>query len=140
MWKKHIYIRAKNGKLGTLYFAHSETVRPLLALLGLYNDSKTPTADNYAEQKNRQNTCIKSGHFALTNVLCLYRSYRTSIISSMSANLAFVLYDCEGGDDGGVVQKLLTLHQEKPVIPAGCDEELCDWNQFQNAYQVEKLC
>ena len=39
----------------TLYFAHSETVLPFLALLGLNKDGYALTSDNYQEAMSRYN-------------------------------------------------------------------------------------
>jgi len=105
-----------DGKVGTFYFSHSEAVLPLLALIGLYEDGDLkPTAGNYEEEMGRK--------------------YRTSKIVSMSANLAFVAFDCQGEE-----RKVLTLHQEEPVVPRVCDGELCDWAQFQEAYREAIDC
>jgi len=43
-----------------------------------------------------------------------------------------VLFECEEG-----AKKVLTLHQETPVKLELCDDLLCDWNQFLQAYQVQ---
>lgn len=65
----------KNGKFhGVFRFAHTGTVTPLLTMLGLYNDSVPPRADNFDQQSNRK--------------------LRFSRVVPMSANVAFVLYDC----------------------------------------------
>lgn len=65
----------KNGKPhGIFRFAHTGTVIPLFTMLGLYNDSVPPRADNFNEQANR--------------------TFRISDVVPMSANVAFVLYNC----------------------------------------------
>lgn len=66
----------KKGKpRGIFRFAHTGTVIPLLTMLGLYNDSVPPRADNFNEQANR--------------------AFRISDVVPMSANVAFVFYNCK---------------------------------------------
>lgn len=66
----------KQGKPhGIFRFAHTGTVIPLLTMLGLYNDSVAPRADNFNQQANR--------------------TFRVSDVVPMSANVAFVLYKCK---------------------------------------------
>lgn len=60
---------------GIFRFAHTGTVIPLLTMLGLYNDSVPPRADNFNQQANR--------------------TFRFSDVVPMSANVAFVLYKCK---------------------------------------------
>ncbi len=99
-----------NRRLGTFYFSHSEALLPFLGLLGLYRDEDVPTHDNFADMRERY--------------------YRTSLIGSFSAGVAFVLFDCQGE------QKVLTLHQEVPVQLPKCSDLLCDWEQFNTQFQV----
>lgn len=66
----------KQGKPhGIFRFAHTGTVIPLLTMLGLYNDSVPPRADNFDQQGNR--------------------AFRVSDVVPMSGNVAFVLYKCK---------------------------------------------
>jgi len=66
----------KQGKPhGIFRFAHTGTVIPLLTMLGLYNDSVPPRADNFNQQANR--------------------TFRVSDVVPMSANVALVLYKCK---------------------------------------------
>eukprot|EP00128_Syssomonas_multiformis_P013404 Colp12_sorted_trinity150504_noHs@9509 len=58
-----------------LRFAHAETLLPLVALLGLYEENVTLTADNYNEAIHQ-------------------RVFRSREIAPFSANLAFALYNC----------------------------------------------
>lgn len=62
---------------GIFRFAHTGTVIPLFTMLGLYNDSVPPRADNFDQQANR--------------------AFRISDVVPMSANVAFVLYNCKHG-------------------------------------------
>ena len=55
---------------------------------------------------------------------------RTSKIGSFTNNVGMVLFDCDG------TNKILTLHQEKPVKLELCDELLCDFDQFLDIYKV----
>ena len=66
----------KQGKPhGIFRFAHTGTLIPLLTMLGLYNDSVPPRADNFNQQANR--------------------TFRVSELVPMSGNVAFVLYKCK---------------------------------------------
>ena len=60
---------------GVFRFAHTGTVIPLLTMLGLYNDSVPPRADNFDQQADRK--------------------FRVSDIVPMGGNVAFVLYKCK---------------------------------------------
>ena len=59
---------------GVFRFAHTGTVIPLLTMLGLYNDTPPPRADNFDQQANR--------------------TFRISDVVPMAGNVAFVLYNC----------------------------------------------
>lgn len=100
---------------GTFYFTHSEAVLPFVSLLGLYKDNEGPRHDNFEAMRDRK--------------------YRTSKIGSFTNNVGMVLFECEEG-----AKKVLTLHQETPVKLELCDDLLCDWNQFLQAYQEDISC
>lgn len=58
------------------YFAHAETVLPVLAALGLFNDSVPLLASNFDRHRAS-------------------RSFRSSYIASFACNVALVLYRCQ---------------------------------------------
>ena len=60
-------------------------------------------------------------------------NFRTSKIGPFTNNVAMVLYKCDQG------QKVLTLHQEYPVKLDACDDLLCDWDTFLDAYKVNNF-
>ncbi|CAG9114499.1 unnamed protein product [Plutella xylostella] len=81
----------------TFLFAHSGTLLKLLSHMQLYKPREHLRGDR----------------------MDLGRPWRMSKIDSFGANLAFVLFRCKDGD------KVLTLHQERPVQLPMCDSELC---------------
>ncbi|KAK3930957.1 Multiple inositol polyphosphate phosphatase 1 [Frankliniella fusca] len=104
-------------KKAVLYFSHSGTVLKMLAHLGLYRDPKPLRASNFP--------------YMLQN-----RQWRVSQISSFASNIAFVLYKC--GSEANSEEKILTLHQERPVRLAGCppEEDLCSLETFKKVFSM----
>ncbi|CAH1401394.1 unnamed protein product [Nezara viridula] len=91
----------KAGPKAIFYFTHSGTLLKTLSHIGLYKDDFKLTHD--IDLKLRQK-----------------RNWNVSKMNSFGNNLIFVLFSCEDGE------KLLSLHQERPVILSGCPkEELC---------------
>ena len=80
---------------GVFRFAHTGTVIPLLTMLGLYNDSVPPRADNFDQQANR--------------------AFRVSDIVPMAVNVAFVLYNCkyEGAKNDSIEERRCKGHCQK---------------------------
>lgn len=64
---------------GVFRFAHTGTVIPLLAMLGLFKDSVPLSASNFHAQR--------------------LRKFRVANMVPMSGNVAFVLYDCRGKNE-----------------------------------------
>lgn len=92
-----------SGPLGAearaaLSFSHSGTLLKMLAHLGLYRDPLPLRHDAPARGEERAR-----------------RLWRVSQIDAFATNLAFVLFKCSGGE-----QRVLTLHQERPVTLPGC--------------------
>lgn len=98
-----------------LRFGHAETVMPLLALLGLYKDANKLSST--------------WGDSAILN-----RKWRTSNISSLATNVAFVLYVCK--DSKGLKSPYVEiLHDENIVYLPGCNKQrLCPANKFKSIY------
>ena len=67
--------------MGIFRFGHSESLIPLLSILGLYKDTEDLQADNFANKKDRK--------------------FRASLISPFAANLAFILHKCDSHEDQG---------------------------------------
>jgi multiple inositol-polyphosphate phosphatase/2,3-bisphosphoglycerate 3-phosphatase len=82
-------INGSQYKKGLFYFAHAETVVPLLDILGLFNDLHRLTASNFAQQDDR--------------------SYKTGHISPFAANVGFVQYSCD----------VDAIEKNSSVIPEG---------------------
>ncbi|XP_077302918.1 multiple inositol polyphosphate phosphatase 2 isoform X2 [Arctopsyche grandis] len=87
----------KNSYSSTFQYSHSGTILKILSYFGLYN------TDGVLKSNNRDPN----------------RSWRTSYIDSFASNIGFILYRC------GDVDKVLVLHQERPVRLPECEEELC---------------
>ena len=120
-------------------FGHSETLLPLLCLLGLYKDDVPLRADNFAQQKTRQ--------------------FRAGYISPFTANLDFILLKCASGsqtlDENNNYPevssefKILLLHNERPVKFPCCpgNDVVCPYNVVRDYYarwvdgcQFDELC
>lgn len=100
-----------------LRFGHAETVMPLLALLGLYKDDE------------------KLDH-GWAEASIVDRKWRTSYISSLATNVAFVLYMCE--DNVTSVRKPFVelLHDENIVyLPQCSNKRLCPLYTFKDIYK-----
>ena len=52
-------------------------------------------------------------------------------MSNKGTNVAFVLYECDGGNSHVVK----VLQSEREVIVAGCTDIYCPFEQFQAAYR-----
>jgi multiple inositol-polyphosphate phosphatase/2,3-bisphosphoglycerate 3-phosphatase len=94
-----------------LRFAHAETILPLYAVLGLYKDNFTLTANLTQDQ-------IDS------------RVWTTSVIAPFAGNLAFSLYSCGGSD----YKIKLTTNEVETQMP-GCGGEMyCPYTTFKSIY------
>eukprot|EP00727_Mastigamoeba_balamuthi_P007501 m51a1_g3371 hypothetical protein (417) ;mRNA; f:460301-461722 len=87
-----------------LMFAHAETMLPLKALLGMHKDAQPLTASWTEEQRNA-------------------RHWRTSTISTMATNLAFVVAKCESGVHQVQLIESETLVNFPGVL--GCEDNWC---------------
>ncbi|KAJ8248365.1 hypothetical protein GJAV_G00241230 [Gymnothorax javanicus] len=93
----------------TVQMGHSNTLLPLLTLLGFFRDDLPLLASNYASQCGR--------------------TFRTSRILPYSANLVFVLYDCT---DGLRIQALLN---EKPLCFPNITQQAPLYHTVKQSYQ-----
>ena len=106
-------------------FGHSETLLPLLCLLGLYKDDVPLRADNFAQQKNRQ--------------------FKAGFLSPFTANLDFVIFKCDGNpqtldennnfpETAGDI-KIMLLHNERHVaFPCCSGEVVCPYEVVRDYY------
>lgn len=105
-----------------LRFAHSSTVVPLAAVFGLYKDGQDLRHDSPQDFIDN-------------------RKFRTSNISTMGTNFAFVLYEC-GEDD----YQVKVLQNEKEMVIAGCPGVYCPLKTLLSAYdfyintEFDELC
>ena len=102
-----------NRPKGTFYFSHSVALLPTLSLLGLFKDSDSLRHDNFEQMRYD-------------------REYRTSFIGSFSSSLALILFSCKDEPN----ERIMAIHQERPVQLDKCQNLLCGFDEFQNAYLV----
>ena len=123
-------------KTGIFKFGHSESLVPLMSLLGLFKDDKEFRADNFNEMGSRK--------------------FRATRISPFSANIAFILHKCDNDFNGSEVDeeskmsqqyKLQLILNERPETFPFCDDELCPYSTVRQTYQkyidkcdIDKLC
>ena len=108
---------------GQFAFGHAETVGPLMAALGLFNDSEPLRADNFAKHADRK--------------------FKTSEILPFSANVMFVLYECVPDDQhqtryfstNNFFLKLY-VNEVARQIP-GCEELHCPYRTVRDWYQAQ---
>ncbi|ESO02269.1 hypothetical protein HELRODRAFT_161517 [Helobdella robusta] len=98
---------------GVFYFAHAETLLPVMCLMGLFKDDEPLRHDNYERMRTRL--------------------FRTSFICSFAANIMIVLYDCNK------IYKVQVLHNEKAIrLPPPLqpdDKLLYSYSDFKNHYK-----
>ena len=102
---------------GIFRFAHSETLRPLFTMLGLFNESIPLRADNFEKQAGRQ--------------------FSTSHNTPLASNAAFVLYECSGKEF-----KVQFMINEAPVgLPCCYGNSTCSLTKFLSCYEpIGKRC
>ncbi len=106
-----------------LLFTHQEDVFPILTMLGIgQNDNNFNFSGILTENKNR--------------------TFKTSALIPMNANLAFVLYNCDSSASPSLPTFLLRVfHNEKLVKVNGCDSVDCDLKNFLNYYSFfKRIC
>lgn len=101
----------KEEDVVSFMFGHAETVIPLLSLMGLYKDQQHWRHDTPKEEREQ-------------------RTFKTSKISPFSANVAILLYRCEGAESEPHIR---VLHNEKDVTVPGCSDTMCPWAEFKQA-------
>ena len=109
-------------------FGHTETMLPLLSLLGLFKDHESLRADNYYMQQGRL--------------------FRTSQIAPFSTNIFFVLYACKNTTDtynndalknftkkkDFSEYKVQLLFKERPVDIPACGHSICSYSDIRHYY------
>ncbi|BFZ18121.1 hypothetical protein BsWGS_21160 [Bradybaena similaris] len=119
--------------VGQFAFGHAETLGPLYAALGLFNDSQPIRADNYDHHSQRL--------------------FRTSHILPFSGNILFVLYECvldEFSEEDEIEEAdyyIKMFVNEEPKLIPGCEELHCPYNEVRDYYHdlieqcdFKKLC
>lgn len=98
--------------LGDLRFGHSDTMDPFYSSIGLFKDSIPPRADNFLTMRNRV--------------------FYESKITTFSAHVAFILYNCGGSGPHNYKLKMM-VNGEVMRIP-GCDSDLCPYLKVRDLY------
>ena len=62
----------------------------------------------------------------------IFRKYRVSYMDPFASNVGFLLLDCVEEP----MERIMLLHQERPVKLPKCDREDCDWQKFKEIYAV----
>jgi hypothetical protein len=114
-----------DDKLGRFRFAHSGTIDAVYARLGLHRDDVPLRADNFDRQQYR-------------------RSWSTTHIVPMAANLAFVKYRCSSSDD----QRVVAFANERVIrLLGGACGSFCPleslveaWRSIAAQCDVERMC
>lgn len=101
------------GNVATFYFGHAETLAPLYAALGLFNDTSPLLDTNFHDMKNRV--------------------FKSSRILPFSANLAMVLYKCDTESSDTDFGIRFYVNEEPLIIPA-CGDYVCSYEQVRDIY------
>lgn len=115
-------------KYGNFMFAHSETLQPLYALLGLFKDQEKLRAGNMN---------VHSG-----------RKYRTSEIVPFGANIAFVVYSCNADDNScgkesdsykmGPFKIQVFVNEELVALPCCGEQRECPLETFLQCFDTKQ--
>ena len=109
------------GDVATFYFGHAETLAPLYAALGLFNDSTSLLSTNYEQMKNRK--------------------FKSSQILPFSANIALILYDCNNGvgsqsSEPSSEKFVLRVYvNEQPQMIPACGDYVCRYIDVRDSYE-----
>ncbi|XP_045211715.2 multiple inositol polyphosphate phosphatase 1-like [Mercenaria mercenaria] len=109
--------RNQRGNVATFYFGHTESLAPLYAALGLFNDTSPLLDSNFHEMKDRV--------------------FKSSRILPFSANIAMVLYKCdyETEPEPSVNDFVLRFYvNEEPVIVPACGDYVCSYSKVRDMY------
>ena len=98
-------------------FGHAETLAPLYAALGLYNDEPQLKADNFQLHRNRK--------------------FRSSRVLPFSANFAVALYQCDSGEDvEDYIEYVVRFYaNEKTVDIPACGQKVCSYKKVREFYK-----
>ena len=116
--------RSFNAKLsrknGTFLFSHSTTLMLLLNILGASVDPYKITSQLYGTY---------DGDF---------RNFRSSTLTPLAANVAFVLFECtDSHEKDKVTKKVVGFHNERPIFFKRCNNSFyCDWKRFKSIFKV----
>ena len=116
---RNVFDVESNSKIGTLLFSHATMMFFLLNILGVTNDPFPITYDLYRTGKGNG------------------RNFRSSVLAPMSANVAFVMFDCnESTNEYDVTKKIVAYHNERPLFLERCNGYTCNWETFKKLFKV----
>ena len=108
-----------NQKIGKFLFTHATMIFLLLNILGVTKDPFPITYDFYKTAKGNG------------------RNFRSSVLVPMSANVVFVLFDCqESTNELDITKKIVAYHNERPLYLERCNGYVCDWDTFKLLFKV----
>lgn len=119
--KKHAYVVFYSYTVGVLRFGHAETLAPLYAGLGLFNDTEKLLRSNFKNHINRK--------------------FQAGKILPFSANIAFALFECDSENEADAEDDiedsfyLKILVNEEPVEIPACGKTVCSYKQVKKYYQ-----
>ena len=117
---KNSFDRVLSIKNGTFYFSHSTTLMLLMNILGATKDDITLTADLYGKYEGT------------------HRNFRSSVLTPMAANVAFVLFECKEGNE--TRKKIVGYLNERPMFFKRCNNSFsCDWKIFKGIFKVIQI-
>jgi len=85
------FVRRASASGASFYFGHSGTILPLYVALGLFRDHQPLTAETDDDELDP----VFSSPSSVSEFIDDERQFRMSRIDPMSANIAFILYDCQ---------------------------------------------
>ena len=108
-----------NPMIGKFLFTHATMIFLLLNILGATKDPFPITYDLYKTGNGNG------------------RNFRSSVLVPMSANVAFVLFDCQESTNAfDITKKIVAYHNERPLYLERCNGYVCDWETFKLLFKV----
>merc|ERR1712061_331696 len=107
---EHISGMVSNSSV-ILNFGHSSGLKPILTALEMFKDEDPLLASDWPDKKDHK--------------------WHMATIAGFANNIGFLQLQCEEGQEN----KIMLLHNEKPVENPACGELVCSVEDFKDAYQ-----
>merc|ERR1711902_44607 len=107
---EHISGMVSNSSV-ILNFGHSSGLKPILTALGMFKDEDPLLASDWPDKKDHK--------------------WHMATIAGFANNIGFLQLQCEEGQEN----KIMLLHNEKPVENPARGELVCSVEDFKDAYQ-----